>query len=76
MLWECSRSLEPYSRGGQPFAQHTPIFSSLSNLPMRYSIGYLVTMPVHIVSGFPGNDVRSKRNIWLSGKWTSHLLTF
>jgi len=35
---------------------------------MRHSIGYLVTMLFHIVSGFPGNDVRSKRNIWLSSE--------
>jgi len=45
----------PYSRGGQPFAHHTPIFSNLSSLPMRHSKGYLVTMLFHIVSDFPEN---------------------
>jgi len=31
---------------------------------MRYTIGYLVTMLFHIVSDFPGNDVKCNRNIW------------
>jgi len=31
---------------------------------MRHTIGYLVTMLFDIVSDFPGNDVKCKRNIW------------
>ena len=33
-------------------------------LPMRHTIGYLVTMLFNIVSDFPGNDVKCNRNIW------------
>jgi len=54
----------PYSRCGQPFAQYTPIFSNSSILPMRHTISYLVTMLFNIVSDFPGNDVKWKRNMW------------
>jgi len=55
---------KPYSRGGQPFAHHSPIFSNPSNLPMRHTIGFLVTMLFNIVSDFPGNDGRCNRSIW------------
>jgi len=34
------------------------------SLPMRHTIGYLVMMLFHIISDFPGNDVKCKRNIW------------
>jgi len=40
------------------------IFSNPSSLPMRHTIGYLVTMLFHIVSDFPGNDVKCSWNIW------------
>jgi len=54
----------PYSRGGQPYVHHSPFFSNPSSLPMRHTVGYLVTMLFHIVSDFPGNDVKCNQNIW------------
>jgi len=40
------------------------LFQTRYNLPMRHTIGYLVTMLFRIVSDFPVNDVKCKRNIW------------
>jgi len=53
-----------YAYGGQPFAHHLPIFSNQCSLPMRHTIGYLLTMLFNIVSDFPSNDVKCNRNIW------------
>ena len=48
----------------------TPILSKLNSLPMRHTIGYFVTMLFHIVSDFPGNDVKS---IGISGRVANEL---
>jgi len=47
----------PYSRGGQPFAHHTPI-SSNPNTKAPYHRLLLITMLFHTVGDFPDTNVK------------------